>query len=515
MQQSHKLIFNALTSYGAAFVQGLVGFLLVPLLLNKLGKEAYGVILLCFSTQSMTELLGMTLGKAVTKYISEYRAKKDSEQICQFFNSAIVWFLMIGILSGTIVAFLGIYFDEIFSDISPSLARDAKYSMLFIAFSSAICLMMDIFRGILWAEQRYDIVNISASTRSIGYAVVAALYVYYISPSILAVVIIMGSFRILMRISFARQAFKLVPELKLSLSKLSKKHFLIITNYAAMTAVVTVANLIGYEFVKFIVGIELTFEDVTNYGIVIFMVMFAYFLIQNISHIMVPAASRYQGLNDTENVKRLFLTGTKYVNFIGLGMFIAIAPILDNFIVLWVGAEYKSLTPMIILLGLSQVLVGAASCSQQTLSGLGKVKFIAAVSIIWAISGVTTGWLYLKFVPGATLANFVLIIALARVLGGAAIIGYGLKCMNVKILKYFKTYYSPIVFSLLICIFSYFIDRQFQINSWIKFILWLVFFETTYLLIVFLGGLETWEKVLFISFFKKMLLKLQITKTCD
>lgn len=510
MRQSYRLIYNALTGYGTAFVQGLVGFLLLPFLIHRFGEAPYGLVLLCISALNITEMFGMSISKAVTKHVSEQRARGDAGLINEIFNTALLCFSAVGLMAAGVCAVLGTFFADVFHDVPQQILSEARMSMYIVAVAAWVCLSLDVFRGILWAEQRYDLVNINAIIRSVLNATLAVLYVIFVGPSLTAVVTIMAVMRISMRFGFAYQCFKLLPKLRVSIKNISKRAALMIVGFASMVALITIANMVGYELVKFVIGFELGLENITRYGIVVFLVMFSFTLMQKISLVMVPVASKYQGLEDMDTVRYLFLTGSKYVSIIAVAVLIVIIPLFRPLLSLWVGSKYAGLVSMIIIMGVSQIFVGGSSCSQQTLSGLGKVGLVAVVSLIWAFGGTAVGWAYLAFFPEAGLLGFVIIITLARGIGSLVIIAYGVKTIAVNSAEFiYSVYLKPIVFGMLGMLITLGLTTVVTIESWAGLIAAGLCVEIPYIAAVYLFCLDRLEQKRFIGFCSSCISKIK------
>jgi O-antigen/teichoic acid export membrane protein len=508
MQQSHRIIYNTLTSYAAAVIQGAVSFFFVPFLLRYLGETTYGIIVLCTSALTMSDVVGSAISKAVTKYVAEYRAKEDTELANQVFNSALLWFLMFGLAGGLIFSGLAVFIGNFVGDLPKEMVSEARTSIFIVAATSFVCLTMDSFMGLLWAEQRYDLVNINTVLRSILHAVAVVGYVLLIKPSVVAVVVIMGIMRVSMRFGFAYQCFRTLPWLKISTRYLTWSGAKIIIAFASMVLLVTVANIAGYEMVKFIIGNQFGLDDVTRYGIMAFVVMFSFMLMTNIGGVMVPVASKYQGLGNMATVGYLFSVGTKYANIAGVGLLVVSIPLLGPFLSLWVGPKYVELVPLIVIMGISQILAGCSSCTQQVLSGLGKNGFVAVASLMWAFLGVGAAWSYAALVPAATLGGFVIIVSIARGLGTLAIVIYGMAVNRVdKKIFIYSSFIKPAAIGLLGCLLGFILTRFLSVDNWFMLTASAIVVEAAYFGLAFFLCLDGYEKKMLTGFCSSALVK--------
>jgi len=119
------------------------------------------------SCLSMAELFGMGFGKAVTKHVAEQMTKKDYHVMNVVFNSAYIWYIIIGTLGCLICVGLGLKFEVFFKHVNSNLVHEGRISMYIIATAMIPCMSLSIFKAVLHAEQRYDLVNLVNVIRSV------------------------------------------------------------------------------------------------------------------------------------------------------------------------------------------------------------------------------------------------------------------------------------------------------------------------------------------------------------
>ena len=73
-----RVLINVTASYISKFADLLIALLLIPFMVANLGDTDYGLWILVGSVVAYGSLLDFGVGSAVTKYISEYRARGDN-----------------------------------------------------------------------------------------------------------------------------------------------------------------------------------------------------------------------------------------------------------------------------------------------------------------------------------------------------------------------------------------------------------------------------------------------------
>jgi O-antigen/teichoic acid export membrane protein len=95
-----NIIWN-LFGHGAPL---LVALLAIPLLIKGLGTERFGVLVLAWMVVGYFTLFDLGIGRATTKYTSEYLAKKAFPELNRLIWTSLLMLFAIGIL-GTIVIY--------------------------------------------------------------------------------------------------------------------------------------------------------------------------------------------------------------------------------------------------------------------------------------------------------------------------------------------------------------------------------------------------------------------------
>lgn len=502
MKQSSRVIYNSLTNYGRAFIQGVVSFILVPFIIKHIGSDTYGIVLLAITAFNMIELFGMGLSKAVLKYYAEYRVKNDFNTLNNIFNSSLLWFVFIGILGSIITFIIGYNFENIFHNISPINTYDGKSSFYIISLIIIPSLFFDVYKGILSGEQRYDIINIVAISSAILRAICIILYFLFQIPSLLIVVKIYAIFFVIERLTYGLIAHKYLSFLKYSMHFFSKNVFKLITRFATMILIAVFANLFSNHIFKFIIGIKLSVNDVTYFSVLLLITTTASLMVNSVVNVLVPVVSKYQGMNEKKKIQSLFLSGSKFSIVVIIALLGITIPYIKTILILWLGTEFSKIWVIGIVLFVGQIVSGTSITSIQVLSGMGKVKFIAFSSLSTALLSISLSWFYLTFSIQPTLFGASILISIQFILNSLALNIYIMYYLDLKSYT-FQVFFKPIVPGLLVFLFSFFISSKLVIDNWYQIILLFILIEFIYFFLIYIFILEEHERKLIILFFKK------------
>jgi O-antigen/teichoic acid export membrane protein len=243
--------------------------------------------------------------------------------------------------------------------------------------------------------------------------------------------------------------------------------------------------MIGYEAIKWVLGIELSVMDTGAYTLIATLAVFAGATVRSIANVLVPVASRFDALKRHDKNTTLALLGTKYVMIVSGFMCLTPLFLLKPFLVLWIGDEYPvqymsklALAGMILLLG--QWFITVAVCILQMLIGIGKIQFPAKVTIIWAVGGLGGVWIYLHWI-GNSLLVAVIGIAAARAIGSVAHLIYGMTVFRLKSKEFlFGAILRPGLVGMTVCALSMVMMNHWDVYKIKEFTLTVILLFTIY-----------------------------------
>lgn len=432
MSHRRLLVIGVLSNYGAFVTTGIVNFILVGFLVREIGPDAFGIITLVISFTIVAELLGRGMVKATTKYLASFSRDADAATINQFVSTSFAWLAGCAVLGSITFFILGEHVSMF--EMPDRFLADARLAFWLMGARVLLCFPFNAFQGVLLARQRYDVVNVAKVISLVTRLVVVITWFKLVSAGIPQLVIITIATLILERWIWYFCARREVPDMRLGAAYLSRSALKVLVGFGALLLVIDVANMIGYEAAKWVMGKLVSVRDVGAYALIAQLAQFAASLVLSISSVLVPAASRLDSARQHGKNVRLVEISTKYAMIIAGGLCIASLPLLDSLLTLWVGESYSAdylaeltLAGRILLVG--QWATATASCLLQSLSGVGRVRVPAIITLAWAISGLGLLWACLHWVT-TSLVGAVICLASARTIGSIAQVCYGSRVLQ-------------------------------------------------------------------------------------
>ncbi|MGZ2371879.1 oligosaccharide flippase family protein [Ancylomarina sp. YFZ004] len=143
---------GALLSYATIIITNLVGLVLTPFVVHKLGDSEYGLYLLIGSFVAYLSLMDLGLNNTIVRFVSKYRAEKDLLGERKFLGTTMLIYLAISTILVIVGICLYINLDKIFGQsLSLGQMAAAKIMFLILIFNVAITLPGGTFTALCTA----------------------------------------------------------------------------------------------------------------------------------------------------------------------------------------------------------------------------------------------------------------------------------------------------------------------------------------------------------------------------
>ena len=329
---------NVLFNWAGTIAGMLVGFLLSPFILHRLGDVAYGIWVLTVSTVGYLNLLDLGMQSSVLRFVSQGHTKGDHQGASEATSAALWVRLQISALALFISAILAFVFPHIFI-IPSNYVADARKAILIVGLTTAATMALGVLGAVISALNRYDLQNyvnlLQTAIRVIGIVVVLRG-----GHGIVAIALCELTSVLVGKIVQVVIARKLYPELRINLGKPKKETLRKIWSYSAYTFLTTIAVQLVYQTDNVVVGAFVSAVAVTYYSIANSLCRYASQIITSMSGTFTPAASTYEAAGDTSSLLKLYRNGTRAMLVVSLPMMGTLAIRGSTFIGLWMGPKY-------------------------------------------------------------------------------------------------------------------------------------------------------------------------------
>jgi len=186
------LAANVLWSLAAQVLPAVVGVAAVPFILRGLGVERFGVLTLAWMVIGYFSLFDLGLGRAVTKVAAEVLPLPDRSSLGALVWTA--WYMMatVGLLGGLLVAAVTPWLVNAVIKPPTNLRHETLVSFYLLALSVPIVVTTTGIRGVLEADQRFDLVAIVRMLTGLLTFLVPLVVLQYSSSLPIIILVLIG-----------------------------------------------------------------------------------------------------------------------------------------------------------------------------------------------------------------------------------------------------------------------------------------------------------------------------------
>ena len=355
-----------------------------PKIVESLGDEDYGIYALVLGFVGYS--FNFSFGRAITKYIAEYRSNGENDKIPDLISSALFINLLVGVFGVSIICFFANWLALSVLKIAPE-SQNKTITSLYLASAIIFFSMLNqIFNSILQGIHRFDVYskifnfnNLLLLSGNIVLVVLGfkliSLFVWNLSVTCLTCVI------------FAASAKRLLPEFKINFKFQPETIKLIIKFSYGVIGFQILANFL-LLFERSWIFRQLGAENLTYYVVPMTIAIYIHAFVSSLIIVIFPLASELK--NDPEKLLRLYTKATKLV--VLLVVFFAATLINEGrvFLSLWMGGEFAEKTWLLLTVHtVTFGLMAIQAVSWQMTEGLGYPNYNFIIFLLCLIISVS------------------------------------------------------------------------------------------------------------------------------
>lgn len=378
-----RLIRNIFFSSLSWFLPLILGFVATPVLVEGLGYEDYGLFSLILGFISYSFTFG--IGRAVTKYVAEYRVQGKAAQINEIISATFWLTLALGAL-GALAINLGS--QTIVQDVLQIKPENYETSVKALYYASAIIgflMIGQVFQAIVQALHRFDrhslLLNLNGFLLTAGN--IALVYSGFKLNALLAWNL---SITILNCLLFYRSAKRFLPEFRINFrfggetSKLVMRYGLSVIGYQIFGNILLL-------FERGWITRKLGAEILTFYVVPMTLALYYHGFIASIIMVFFPVFSELQG--NRENLVGLYQKATKFVFASTIFVILTVFCGGRLFLELWLGADLAGKTYEILIVHFfSFGIIAVMTVVWQLAEGFGRPRINMAITLVWLITAI-------------------------------------------------------------------------------------------------------------------------------
>ena len=428
-----KLATDAIANWIAFATQIAVAFVMAPVLLHGLGVNHYGWWCLIQSVVGYLALLDMGIGAAVVRFVAKFESTADDDQLNRIFCTSLFVFSLAGLTATVTACLIAFMADTIFT-VPPPLLPTIQVVLVLLGMNIGLELPLAVFGALLTGLQRYATLSVLRTSGGIVRAI--ALYLAIVNGGgLIALASISLAAMLLERTMITIAALRAYPKLRLSWSNITRDTWREISGYSVRAFTIQVCGRISYHTDSIVIGLFLAPAYVSYFAVAAALTERSKSSIGVLTYVLRTAASRLEGLGDTERLRKLYIESTRYALYLVVPLEAGLIVIARPFLELWMGPDIAQQSyPTAVVLAIAVLPLLAQNPGITMLYGVGNLNLLSRIRIIESICNLVLSVILVRplgilgVALGTTIPSVVASLVLAR---------YTMKLQQVRFREYF------------------------------------------------------------------------------
>jgi len=492
-----SLKLNAVSNWGPLGVNFVIGFLLTPYLIAHLGKGNYGIWVLVGSLLGYYGLLRLGVGAGIMRYVPFHIGRDDSRSTSEVVSTGMAIFMLVGLVIFAISILAAEPIARFYKS-GPELASLVRILGIAAAFSCPMYILDACIRSHEhWIAANFVTIA-SAVARALGLA--GCVYFGYTIIEMGYVVLAVTAFSMALTcVVFVRSCPGIY--LRPSMIKLSSARILL--SFGILTTIITLAYTLTLQGHSLIIGKLISMEAVAIYAV-------AVILIRNVRGVLIaparvfwPRFAYLDGKNHIEEVKSLFLRGTRLTAILASGVMLMVFTLGPSFIRLWVGEDFQAAYPVLLFLAAGYLIECSQAIMGPFLGGTGRQGMQAIFAAVEGIIGTGLS-IFLTWQLGLVGApiGFLIGIVLIR---GLICPWYVCRVLHINLLRYYANcILRPWLILLILTIGMYSMGLSVYVSNWSYLIIFGIAVACLYALCAYMIAINREERKEMLGYIGKL-----------
>jgi O-antigen/teichoic acid export membrane protein len=405
-----KLLRNTSGQYLATGISVLTGLVLVPFIVRHLGLANFGLWALVNGLVGTMGLLDAGLSPTLTKKTAELLAKDDHVQLRETASAILTLYLLAGIIALIILGGLALFGDQLFH-VSPESISTFRMAVLIIAAQLALAFPLSTWGGIIAGLQDYHMSSAISIALNLlrffctiillkqGFGLLSLIWLGFLAT-------VLGGVAAIVWVGHRLPQVRLRP----SLQHLRGMGYL--ARFSSSMFIWGIAGRVVMESDRIIIALFLPLTAVGAYEIGLRICNYSRNVLYPVFTFL-PAASDLSARNETEQLQKLYLVGTKYFTLIYAFVACSLFLFGRQFIFLWMGPGFETSFVILSILVAGNLYQSQNVVAHVLLPGMDRLRAFTWIMAAYPVVNLALSVIFIKVwglvgVAAATTATYLI-----------------------------------------------------------------------------------------------------------
>ncbi|ULC58268.1 oligosaccharide flippase family protein [Flaviramulus sp. BrNp1-15] len=483
---------GAVLNYVTIFLTNVIGILLTPFIIRKLGDAEYGVYVAIGAVVGTISVLDFGLNNTIVRFVAKYKAEKDKKGEENFLATTMLIYFFISLF----VLLFGFFFygqiDGYFDKMNADQLQIAKTIFIILIFNLSISLPGGAFTGICLGYEQFVFPKAINIIRYLLRAIILVA-ILLLGGKAIALVILDTIFNILIIISTMTFVFKKL-KVKFKLHKFSSVFVKQIFSYSVWIFIYGLVAQFQWRAGHIVLG-GISFPEVLAiYAVGLMLGSYYGAFSSAITGVFLPRATQMTVSEATPEELTNMMIKIGRISFIVLiyilGAFILYG---KQFVFLWVGETYHDAWVIGLMIMLAYTIPLVQGFTGSIIEAQNKVAFKSIVYLIFMSLGTLLGYFLAKrfgalgMISGS-ICGWVIAQNIMNI--------YYYRVLKLNLFRFFKElFYKTLPIQLIVMVLGYFINL-FPGDGWLNFGLKSICYTLIFATLMYYFGIIHSEKLL-------------------
>jgi O-antigen/teichoic acid export membrane protein len=387
------ILKNSIWNSGGFLAASLVSFFALPVIVNGLGVEVFGIYGIISALVMPLSLTNLGMEDAAVKFVSENLARGNEQKAVSYAQTALFFSLIVGLAGGILFALLGPPLVEVFFDFQQVAKNDLWLSFALAGLGWFFSQIYSVLSSISRAFQRYEFVAIglvllmiSSSLLGVASILMGGRLVAYMLATVIASFIVLLFYGIV--------AYRL-GGIAYLLPCFHKECWKSCFHFGLWKTLAGVGGIVANQSEKYLLGSILGASSVGLFNIAFRLEQVTYVVVYKMAEVLLPSFSA-NSKDPLEQQASTLMRASWMLTCLSVLVMVPLIPLSSTALRLWMGEEVSALaTPILQSITFAGMLGSAKNASIFYLMGVGKTKWLAVLSLVTGIVTILAGALVL------------------------------------------------------------------------------------------------------------------------
>ncbi|MGH7323065.1 MAG: flippase [Candidatus Rokuibacteriota bacterium] len=359
-----RVLRDSLLNLSGQALPLLVGVVSLPLILQGLGPDRFGILSLALAALGHFAILDFGVGRALTRSVAERFGRAPTE-IPRLLWTGVMLQAVLGLLGAAAVAALAPLVVERVLNVPPALGAEAQATARLLALAVPGITLSMPFRGLLEGARRFDLLNAIAVPAGVGTYVLplAGLLAGVSLPSIIASMV---ALRFLVLVLLVTVSLVTLPALRRSVAFAPAAAYRLLT-FGGWLTVSNVAAVVLTGADRFLIAALLPVAMVTYYAAPYDLVTRLWIVSSSVVIAFFPAASALDPHRERERLQALLTDTVRRLVLVLLPIVLVLGFFAPEILAYWLGGDFATEGSTVLRLLAVGVLVNSLAQAPHTI----------------------------------------------------------------------------------------------------------------------------------------------------